>query len=89
MEKKDSILVMTCEYLQSPLGIQNEHPRFAWRLEGTLANTMQKSYRVSVKDESGDLIWDSGMRMSGKNSGILYEGPALESRKRYLWDLEV
>lgn len=89
MEKKDSILVMTCEYLQSPLGIQNEHPRFAWRVEGSLACTMQKSYRIAVKDESGDLIWDSGLKMSGKNSGILYEGPALESRKRYLWDLEV
>ena len=42
---------MTCEYLKEPLGIQNESPRFGWRLPAGCAP--QSGYRIRVYEEDG------------------------------------
>lgn len=45
MENANSRLMMTCEYLETPVGIMNPRPRFSWRVQGELQNTSQTSYR--------------------------------------------
>ena len=46
-----SITQMKCEYQQSPLGIDMEHPRFTWQYAGDTA-WHQASYQLLLTDES-------------------------------------
>ena len=79
---------MTCEYLKEPLGIQNESPRFGWRLPDGCAP--QSGYRILVYEEDGTrCVWDSGRRDDTSCSAVEYEGEALKSRTRYRWSLKL
>ena len=46
-----SITHMKCEYQQSPIGIDMEHPRFTWQYTGDTA-WHQASYQLLLADES-------------------------------------
>ena len=82
---------LKCEYQSTPLGIDVQKPRLSWQVNDNRRGAVQTAYQVLVassKDllhqEKGD-IWDSGKIESDLSVHILYDGPALESRKRYFW----
>ena len=52
-----SITQMKCEYQQSPLGIDMEHPRFTWQYAGDTA-WHQASYQLLLADESLNITED-------------------------------
>jgi alpha-L-rhamnosidase len=83
------------EYLENPLGIDAAAPHLSWQSDAVGRNWKQSAYEVAVgsREESlqsgdGD-IWDSGRVESSDSVGIVYRGPALESRKRYYWKVRV
>lgn len=39
------------EYLENPLGIDSENPRFAYSLRSDYINVMQQGYRMIVSDD--------------------------------------
>ncbi len=88
MVNENSRLLLTCEYLEQPLGVQNEFPRFSWKVVGVLEASKQVSARVVVWD-GGELMWDSGRMETARNTAVQYEGKSLKSRRRYQWDVEV
>jgi len=69
------------EYLENPLGIDFEKPRFFWQAEG---GTVQTAYEIiCVRD--GKVIWDSGKVSSASITHIPYAGEPLSSRDIVTW----
>src|SRR5690349_19810236 len=76
-----------CEYLDSPRGIDELHPRLSWRVESSQRGQKQSAYQIlvasdekSLKQERGDL-WDSGKIASDQTVNIVYGGRPLNSRE--------
>src|SRR5215470_14554445 len=58
-----SVVGLRCEYLESPLGLDEPHPRLSWRLESTQRGERQTAYEILVASELGKIdspdLWDS------------------------------
>jgi alpha-L-rhamnosidase len=86
---------LRCEYRENPLGIDVLDPHLSWQSDSTERNWKQAAYEVLVASSSDRLqssqadVWDSGKTESDESVGIAYQGPALESRKRYYWKVRV
>ncbi|MCI8466048.1 MAG: family 78 glycoside hydrolase catalytic domain [Lachnospiraceae bacterium] len=82
-----------CEYMQNPVGIDMEHPRFSWLAEGGKPVGGQRSYRILVAKSEGDLkdktslVWDSGEQISGDRLNIPYAGEKLETAETYYFQV--
>ena len=85
----DAPAELRTEYAASPLGLDTAAPRLAWR--SPVAR--QTAYRIRVATSEARLesapLWDSGRVASGDNVQIAYAGPALGSRQRYWWQVQV
>jgi alpha-L-rhamnosidase len=86
---------LRCEYLDNPLGIDMAAPHLSWQSDNQERNWIQAGYEIlvastdeSLRDGKAD-IWDSGKFNSSESVGVVYRGPALESRKRYYWRVRV
>ena len=78
------------EYQTNPLGIDESHPRFNWRMESDQYGATQNAYRLWVADSpedlaSGKYVYDSGKIDSDESVGIIYQGKALQPSSRYYW----
>jgi alpha-L-rhamnosidase len=80
---------LTTEYAHNPLGIDVMAPRLSWKLVGNRRGTMQQSYQIKVSTGDKKLIWDSGLIKKDESIQITYAGPALQSKKRYYWQVQV
>ena len=73
------------QHRKNPVGI-TELPEFSWRMESSRRNVKQESYRIVVKKENDEIVWDSEVINSGKQAFVPYEGKKLESACSYhLW----
>src|SRR5512140_162112 len=75
--------LLRCEYLEEPLGIQDEAPRLSWIVESSERGQSQTAYQVLVastedvlEHEKGDL-WDSEKVQSDDTIAVVYAGKAL------------
>jgi alpha-L-rhamnosidase len=73
------------EYLYNPIGIDYTNPRLFWNCEGGVTQT---AYRITAKDETGALLWDSG-KVPGSSMRVAYNGKPLASRSRVTWQVVV
>ncbi len=86
---------LRCEYLENPLGLDVGAPHLSWQSDSGERNWKQIAYEIFVASSEESLradkadIWDSGKVDSADSVGIVYRGPALESRKRYYWKVRV
>jgi alpha-L-rhamnosidase len=84
---------LRCEYLFSPLGLDEPHPRLTWRFESPERGEKQTAYQIVVasapdKLDSPDL-WDSGKVSSSQTVNVVYSGKPLTSRQLCFWKLKV
>lgn len=88
---KSFIKNLKVEYAQQPQAVSVLHPRFAWQMtsDDTFRGWKQSAYRISVVDESGKEVWNSGKVTSSQSLNILYEGEKLKPATRYQWNLKV
>lgn len=79
------------EYTHAPLAIGVQHPRFAWQMKADDASRgwQQNAYQITVIDEKGKEVWNSGKVKSSQSLNILYDGEALQPATRYQWHLKV
>jgi len=85
---------LRCEHLVDPMAIGTARPRLSWQLRSDDRGVVQAAYHVQVAaDEAswgkGSLVWDTGRVASDRSILVPYEGPALESARRYYWRVRV
>ncbi len=85
---------LRCEYIEEPLGIDMESPRFSWVVESSGRDVMQGAYRIVVSREdktfgSDNIVWDTGKVNSGVSLQHAYKGKRLESQTTYFWRVKV
>jgi alpha-L-rhamnosidase len=94
-QERASIVHLTADGLENPLGTALEAPQFSWQLTDSHTGAQQSAYEVLVASgeaqlESGSAdIWDSGKIGSDQSVNVTYKGPALEAQKRYYWRVRV
>jgi alpha-L-rhamnosidase len=69
------------EHLEEPLGLDLASPRLSWQL--TAPSTRQEAYRREVG------AWSSGLVESDQCVLVPYDGPAIGSRTRVSWRVQV
>ena len=85
---------LKCEYIVNPVGIDNLHPRFTWRMSDDRPGAEQTAWQLFVGTDSAEVanqngnVWNSGKIKSGQNL-VRYEGEPLEAFTRYYWSVKV
>lgn len=88
------IIKMQCEYLDNPLGIDTENPRFTWAFKGDNGNFQQITFHIGVATSSELLkkgkadVWDS-KEIHSINPHSVYSGKPLLSHTQYYWQVTV
>jgi alpha-L-rhamnosidase len=85
---------LRCEYKSNPIGIDILQPRLSWEIVSTERGTLQTAYqiRLAASEEylaKNKLLWDSGKQDSAVSIQVVYGGPALETSRRYYWQVRV
>lgn len=79
---------LRCEYLENPIGIDSEKPRFSWMLKHSERGQAQTAYQLIVSSdplaETAD-IWDSNKVASDQSLHVVFDGRPLESDRTYYW----
>src|SRR5882672_8844128 len=70
----------------NPLGIDTDHPRFSWQLVSDKRNVLQVSCEIRVTAGQKP-VWSSGKIQSDQSVHVPYSGDALESGKKYTWQV--
>ncbi len=90
-EKPAGVVDLTVE-LQEPIGLDEQHPRFGWRIESRsgrrdadFLSDHGGSFTKTDLDKAENLVWDSGVVSSDQSTFVPYAGSQLESRKDYYW----
>jgi alpha-L-rhamnosidase len=91
--KAPSVAKLRCEYKADPIGIDVARPRLSWQLRSEGRGVVQSAYQVQVAADAASLggrpLWDTGKVLSDRSVHVAYEGPALESGRRYYWRVRV
>jgi alpha-L-rhamnosidase len=83
------------EYKQNPLGMDTRKPRLSWQLQSAQRGVTQSAYQVRVARSEPDLragknlLWDSHRVKSEESIQCPYDGPLLQSGKRYFWQVQI
>ena len=83
------------EHDENPLGLGTRTPRLSWWIHGDARGIVQAEYQVQVARTADDLtrgrnlVWDSKRVKSSESTLRPYDGPAVESRRRYYWRVRV
>lgn len=86
---------LTCEYIENPLGIDVQKPRFSWTLVSDQRAQTQTAYELIVSDNRADAqngkgnVWQSGKIQSGQSLHVEYVGAPLKPFTRYHWRVKV
>lgn len=88
------IVALRTDLLEKPLGLETPRPLLSWRMETDRVGARQAAYRVRVASRpelltAGGTLWDSGRIETDRSLAVAYAGPALASRQRCYWTVEV
>ena len=88
-------VALRCEYLESPLAVDDPHPRLGWTLRTDAAGQHQRAWAVRVATSREKLqhdrpdLWDSGRTEGGATSQLPYLGKALKPGQQVFWQAKV
>jgi uncharacterized protein YjdB len=90
-----SVYDMMVDSVTNPIGIDNETPRFSWKMDSNITGQKQTAYQIVVKEwdvinqEPGEVVWDSKKTESDVSVDIPYSGDDLKSSAKYAWSVTV
>ncbi|MBV9987114.1 MAG: family 78 glycoside hydrolase catalytic domain [Chitinophagaceae bacterium] len=86
-----SVQHLLTENKPDPIGLDVINPRFSWQLKSDQRNTLQTAYEVHVFDAAKPQqpVWNSGRQVSDQSVYVTYAGPALQSGRKYRWQVQV
>lgn len=90
--QKLGVYDLTSEQLVNPVGIETMQPRLSWKIKASGRNMIQNAYSIRVSESpsfSNNIVWKSGKINSSSSNLVAYNGPALESVKRYYWQVKI
>ena len=94
-ENQSVPVILRCNYLVNPLGIEDLNPDFSWQIETSENNWLQSAYQIIVATnpklltENKNDVWNSGKVENGESVSVRYEGPDLNMQQRYFWKVRV
>ncbi len=75
------------------MGIDVRQPRLSWQIVASERGVVQSAYQIRVAERAEGLasnpIWDTGRVASDQSIHVVYEGPAVQSGRRYYWQVRV
>jgi len=85
---------LRCEYLEAPIGIDTEAPRFRWEIASDRNDSKQKSFSISVGIDSVKVSKGKGemWQFDGKNNAaslVVYTGKKLQPFTKYYWAVQI
>ncbi|WP_225992768.1 glycoside hydrolase family 78 protein [Actinomadura rudentiformis] len=80
---------LRCERLAEPLGVDERAPLLSWRLASGRRGDAPALYRVRVRTEAGEQVWDTGEVADPAAVSVRYSGAPLTPRTRYRWEVVV
>ena len=89
------VTALKTEYVETPIGIDADAPRFSWCLIASGRNVRQQAYRIHAASSearlaAGDVdLWDSGRVVSDQCFEVAYGGVPLVSGRRVFWRVEI
>jgi alpha-L-rhamnosidase len=85
------VIDLSCEHKINPSGIDVTQPRLSWKLRGNSRNLMQSAYsiRVSTDKNFKNILWQTGKVNSSESILQPYTGAALQSAKKYYWQVKI
>jgi alpha-L-rhamnosidase len=83
-----SPIKLLTENLSNPIGLDIAQPRFSWQIESAQRNVMQSAYEIKVT-LGKTVVWSTGKVQSDQSVHISYLGTALQSGKKYNWQVRV
>ena len=84
----DKIYDLRVDNLIAPIGVDNNVPRFSWKVKSNRLGWKQTAYQLMVKNGE-KTVWNSGKVNSNDSTAISYEGQILQSSTEYDWMVEV
>ncbi len=86
-----SIINLSVDYQEKPLGIDIANPHFSWQMKALDAKRgyAQKAYQIVVTEANNQVVWDSKKVNSDISHGIQYAGTPLKATTRYTWKVTV
>ncbi len=85
---------LRCEYLETPIAVDTESPRFTWRIKSEKGEASQSAYQIVIGTDSTavargtDKTWNSGKVISNSTL-VSYEGKTLAPFTSYYWAVTV
>ena len=83
------VVNLLTEYTSCPMGLDEARPRFSWQMRSEERGASQAAYRLTLTDEQGQTVWDSGRITSSTSLAVPYAGTMLRPETRYQWTVEV
>lgn len=85
-----AIIALSSEWLSAPIGLDEAHPRLAWKWNDATAGSRQTAYQIWVSTDSifssSGLVWQTGKKLSPQQQ-VVYAGKPLIAFQRYYWKL--
>lgn len=88
MKEKLQLADMRTEYQKHPLGMDEEHPRFSWKLVSETPDVKQTAYRIIVRCKE-EAVWDTKKRAGQESVAVLYAGAPLKPCTEYQVSVQV
>ncbi|HEY5967159.1 MAG TPA: family 78 glycoside hydrolase catalytic domain [Chitinophagaceae bacterium] len=82
------VVNLLTENLTNPIGLDLQQPRFTWQLVSDQRNVSQTAYEIIVSSGKST-VWKSGKVIADRSVHVPYEGAALQSGKKYTWEVRV
>ena len=79
----------TMDYKTGGIGLDVDTPVFSWKLVSDRTDTLQVSYRLSVKNEKNGAVVDSGMIESDQSVCVEYMGGQFAPQTEYVASVEI
>ena len=84
---------LSCEHKTNPMGVVELQPRLSWKIKSSERDMLQSAYQLRLasddKFSKKNMVWESGKTSSDESVLVSYKGPALQSAKRYYWQVKV
>ena len=86
---------LKCEWLESPLAIDNTSPHFSWKMTGKQNGTASTAYQILVATDLDKLneqdadLWNSDKVADTDVISVVYQGKPLASRSLAYWKVRV